>query len=603
MTKWQFDDVKKSQVDQDPTQRDQFNNDEVELAEALVREVIQNSTDAAAGTDPVKVVFAVRTLDAPATQALHKMFETLRPHLAECGVSLEPLAAASSRILTIEDFGTRGLTGKTDDLDNDNFRNFWRRHGRSGKGGTSGGRWGLGKLVYSSSSALSAFFGMTVREGDAGPLLMGQAVLRNHELGGRRQSAHGFWFSEEGDEGIQLPVSDGSIIQAFRQLTGVVRQMQPGLSIVIPYLKSNITNDALIGAALRNYYFPILAGRLVVEVDGTLIDRKTFHAVAAEYAHTHGQPIALPFVEAISDRIGHAPAIVAKAPPGPKGISEKAFSAEQIEEMKETFRTGKLIGVRVPLMLRRKSGESVSTHIDLFLQSLAEGQKPFALFVRGSITVPGEVRYFAGTQALGAMIADDPLVVEFLGDAENPAHTNWIASAEKLAHRWDSAQVVKRIRYALSELYGLIAEQVAREDENALIDLFSLVDASRSSTGPKKRTKKPVINIEPREKALSIKERKGGFEIVAGPGAAKWTFPKKVRIRVAYDTMIGNPFTAHSKYDFDLTKDEITIEATNATVEAQGPYALVASVTGPDFTVSGLGFDDNRDLVVDARTS
>lgn len=604
MTAWQFDDVKKSQVDQDPTQRDQFNNDEVGLAEALVREVIQNSTDAAASDEAVKVVFAARTLDASATQALCQTFETLRPHLSECGVSLAPLAASSARVLVIEDFGTRGLTGKTDDLDNDNFRNFWRRHGRSGKGGTSGGRWGLGKLVYSSSSSLSAFFGLTVRAGDAGPLLMGQAVLRNHELNGHRHPAHGFWFSNRGADDIQLPVTDTAVISQFRTLTGVMRQMQPGLSIVIPYPKGNITNEALTEAVIRNYYFPILAGRLVVEVDGVLIDSKTFHAVAAEFAKTHsGHPIALPFVEAVSKAMGQPPAITASASPGAKGITEKMFSAGQIEQMKSAYRDGHLLGVRVPLVLKRHGGESISTHIDLFLQSLPEGRKPFALFVRGSITVPGEVRYFAGTQALGAMIANHKDVVEFLGDAENPAHTNWIASAEKLTQRWDSAGVVKRIRYALSELYGLIAEQVAREDENALIDLFSLIDKSRSAAGPKKRSKKPDIKVEPREKAISIKGRKGGFEVVAGPGAAKWGFPKKVRIRIAYDTMTGNPFTAHSKYDFDLTKNEISIEAKDATVEAQGAYVLVASVTGPDFSVSGVGFDDNRDLVVDARTA
>jgi hypothetical protein len=602
VTKWQFDEVKKSQVDQDPTQRDQFNNDEVGLAEALVREVIQNSTDAASGPDEVKVTFAVKTLDAAATQTLRKIFESLRPHLAECGVNLAPLALANAKILLIEDFGTRGLTGRTDDLDNDNFRNFWRRHGRSGKGGTSGGRWGLGKLVYSSSSALSAFFGLTVRAGDSNPLLMGQAVLRNHELSGHRHPAHGFWFTERGSEDIQLPVSDFSAIAEFRAMTGLVRALQPGLSIIIPYLKPNITNAAVVDAVIRNYYFPILAGKLVVEVDGTLINRATFHQVAAENAKNN-PAIALPFVEAVSKLIGHDPAITANAAPNARGITEKLFSAEQIEEMKTAFRDGGLIYVRMPLSLKRCGGATVQTHIDLFLQSLPEGQKPFALFVRGSITVPGEVRYFTGTQALGAMIANHKDVVEFLGDAENPAHTNWIASAEKLTQRWESAGVVKRIRYALSELYALIAEQVAREDENALIDLFSLVDASRSSKGPKKRTKKPVIEAQPRDKAISIKGRKGGFEVVAGPAAVNWTFPKKIRIRVAYDTMIGNPFSAHSKYDFDLTKSGITIEGINASVAAQNSYILVASVTGPDFVVSGIGFDDNRDLVVDARTS
>lgn len=601
MTKWQFEEIPATLVEQDPTQRDQFNNDEVGLAEALVREVIQNSTDAPVSEgSQVKVCFSVRKLAGQDAAALRTMFVTLRPSLAACDINAAQLDAPEATVLVIEDFATKGLTGKTDALDSDNFRNFWRRHGRSGKGGVSGGRWGLGKLVFSSSSYVRAFFGLTVRAGETVPLLMGQAVLRNHEIAGRRHPAHGFWFENRGKEDIQLPVSDAAQIEAFRQLTGTTRKLQSGLSIVIPYLNSAITEAAIIDAVLRNYYFPILAGSLVVEVGTTVIDRKSFHQIAADYTKA-GFPLS--FVEAVGTSLKSEPDITASIPLA-KGISDKMFSAEQVESMKVAYREGKLLHLRLPVMLKRISGEEVSSSVDLFLQALPEGAKPFALYVRGSITVPGETRYFSGVQAFGAMVAQHKGITEFLGDAENPAHTNWTASAEKLAERWKSPGLtVKHIRYALRELYTLIADQVAREDRNALIDLFSLVDPARSSTGPKKRTRKPVIKVEPREKAISIKPRKGGFEVVAGPGAAKWSFPKKIRIKVVYDTMVGNPFNAHSKYDFDLTKGEIDLELKDATVETHNSHVLVASVTGPDFMVSGTGFDMNRDIVVDARTS
>ena len=142
---------------------------------------------------------------------------------------------------------------------------------------------------------------------------------------------------------------------------------------------------------------------------------------------------------------------------------------------------------------------------------------------------------------------------------------------------------------------------MAREDRNALIDLFSLVDPARSSDGARKRSRKPVVTAEPREKAISIKPRNGGFEVAAGPAASKWSFPRRISIRVAYDTMVGNPFSAHSKYDFDLTKNEIGIDLKDATVDAKNSYQLIATVTGPDFAITGTGFDTNRDLVVDAR--
>src|SRR5690606_12254777 len=105
----------------------------VGLAEALVREVIQNSTDASDKSGPVKVCFTVRDLDASGTAALHKYFESLRPHLEQCAVSDAAIDASKTRVLVVEDFATRGLTGDPAGTDFQNFHNFWRVHGDSHK--------------------------------------------------------------------------------------------------------------------------------------------------------------------------------------------------------------------------------------------------------------------------------------------------------------------------------------------------------------------------------------------------------------------------------------------------------------------------------------
>lgn len=605
MADWQFEEMPARFVQQNPTQRDQFNNDEVGLAEALVREAIQNSTDARSGTDPVKVRFAVHSLQAPEAKALASQLATLRPHLKECGVSEHPLDAGTARILVVEDFGTKGLTGDPGLTDGQNFHNFWRVHGGSNKGGTAGGRWGLGKLVYSSSSEIRAFFGLTVRHGDIVPLLMGQAVLRNHVINGKRYPPHGFWFGARGAEDIQLPVSDPQLITELRSLMKIIRVSQPGLSVVIPYLRMGIDEEAIIDAVLRNYYFPILAGQLVVEVGSLTISKSTFHAVfSSRPASKSGQLLALDFVEAVSLSLNVEPALATTSPITQSGISEKSFTPEKIKEMKALFQSGKLVQIRVPVKFTRKSGEHVDSSVTLFLQKLPEGKKPFSLFARGAITIPGESRYFGGVQAYGAMVARDKGVTEFLGDAENPAHTNWIATAEKLTDNWKSpGNAVRHIRYALKEVFLLIGEKVEHEDQNALLDLFSLIDPSRKSKGKKKRSPKPNINIPHKEKAISIKGRKGGFEIVAGPGALKWQYPKKIRVRVAYDTMVGNPFSSHSAYDFDLTKGDVEFNVTNAVIKPQGAGVLLATVSSPEFTISAAGFDLNRDIVVDARAA
>jgi hypothetical protein len=599
MPEWIFERVSPAQVELEPTQRDQFNNDEVGLADALVRESIQNSTDARAGQERVKVRFSLVDLDATETLQLREMLESLRPHLVACGLSPAPIDTSAARLLVVEDFNTTGLTGAIDSLDKGHFRNFWRRHGGSEKTGKSLGRWGLGKLVYSSSSRVHAFFGLTCRAGDKAPLLFGQAVLLNHDVGKVRHPAHGFWFADRGPDGIQLPVSDHDITAAFTRLASLDRGHFPGLSIVIPYPLESLTEAALLSGVVQNYYFPILAGRLEVEIGETVLNKDTFLAAATPVAGD----TPLDFVANVSKRLFQVPPITLPKPIGDAGVTEEHLAPELLKQLRDAFAAGELIQVRAPLNLKRANGTGETSHVELFLQEPPDTNQSYALFVRGSLTVTGERRYFSGVPAYGAMIASHEPIAEFLGDAENPAHTSWNGNAEKVVAKWRSPHSVLRpIRAALRTLYQLVGGEVPHVHENLLLDFFSLVDSIPSKGSKTKKPPVPKPVITPREPSLSINRRTDGFSITAGPAAASWTFPKVLRIRAAYDLAQGNPFKRHSKYDFDIGKN-IAIESKSADVIAVSAHVLRVTLHSPDFVVSASGFDVNRDLVVEARTS
>lgn len=193
---WFFRDISDDPSEKELTQQDQFNNDEVVLAEALVRETIQNSTDARlADNVPVRVHF---TLAAPASDASRAFFASLLdglvPHLSACEIALP---TGPQRFLIIEDFETTGLKGQIDVKDNGQFCGFWRRFGRSNKKGSSGGRWGLGKLVFSSSSSIKCVIGLTRRSDSPDVCLMGQAILKNHAIHGVETDSVGFWCRQD----------------------------------------------------------------------------------------------------------------------------------------------------------------------------------------------------------------------------------------------------------------------------------------------------------------------------------------------------------------------------------------------------------------------
>ncbi len=268
MGHWEFDSVHPSSVRMEVTQADQFNNDEVSLPEALVRESIQNSSDApASGNVTVKVRFSIRELSLSETKWLSEQLKPLLPHYEACGIDSSAIEAERVRVLVIEDFNTRGLTGSLVDVDGGNFDRFWRAVGDSGKKGKSLGRWGLGKLVYSSASALRLFYGLSITAENDYPALLGQVVLKNHRIGNTFHPAHGFFFNGRSEPlQLQQPIGGAEAAQ-FSKLGGSMRAGQTGLSLIIPYLLDGIDEQSIISGVITNYYFPILAGRLTIEVD------------------------------------------------------------------------------------------------------------------------------------------------------------------------------------------------------------------------------------------------------------------------------------------------------------------------------------------------
>lgn len=121
MGHWEFNTANPSDVRVEVTQRDQFNNDEVGLGEALVREVIQNSSDAGLPSGPVKVRFALREAKGAEAKYLAELLRPLQPNMLATKTDFTCIDEPVCRVLVVEDFNTRELTGKFDAIDGDNF--------------------------------------------------------------------------------------------------------------------------------------------------------------------------------------------------------------------------------------------------------------------------------------------------------------------------------------------------------------------------------------------------------------------------------------------------------------------------------------------------
>lgn len=602
---WYFRDISNDPSEKELTQQDQFNNDEVALAEALVRETIQNSTDARLSeTIPVRLRFAIGTATTGAGKKFFTdLLEGLAPHLKSCDFPL-PTPSAAPRYLTIEDFGTTGLKGGINSKDNGQFCGFWRRFGRSNKKGSSGGRWGLGKLVFSSSSSIKTVVGLTRRSDKPEVCLMGQAILRNHEVDGVEADSVGFWCRKTGSK-RGLPSTDEDLCAVVARAANFTRNDETGLSLLVPYVLPDIEPKHLISATLKNYYFPILTGRLIVAIDETIIDAETFDSVSANLGGESISPSALIFVRQLQSLRGTPPHLTLPQSWQTDPITGDLLGEKLATDLRQRYKSGEMIYIRAPLavLLKSENGRSRNTHVDLFLKPSQAGERAQTLVVRGSITVPteGKKAYLADCHA--ALVADDPLISQLLGDAENPAHTQWNERAEKLRANWTGPHIVlRRVRSVLHEIYALVADRIERDDPTALLDFFSIPKPPSVRGAPRGAAEARVHNFPPsKPKPFRIEKRSGGFSILPSLELTPETFPLKIHLRCAYDVLSGNPFRRFSDDDFTFYKAKLNINKVNADVWPTDPNELDVEARSADFRVDVVGFDPNRDLIVEAQ--
>lgn len=170
-------------------------------AEALAREIIQNSLDARTNVKP-PVFVSFHIGDIEKRNAGNYLSGDLEQHLKACDLLPADYKELNRvRFITIEDFGTTGLDGATgkdggSPEKGNNFYDFWWREGMSGKSGHQAGRWGLGKTTFHIASKLRLFFGLTVRQDDSRELLLGKALLKTHRFSNAVYHYHGYFTAE-----------------------------------------------------------------------------------------------------------------------------------------------------------------------------------------------------------------------------------------------------------------------------------------------------------------------------------------------------------------------------------------------------------------------
>ncbi|HVZ65381.1 MAG TPA: hypothetical protein VG936_12480 [Lacunisphaera sp.] len=618
---WQFNDRRRKDPIRDPIQGEFFANEAIKNPEeALVREGIQNSLDAAARSgriDPVKIRIHLASGESAASaSAVGEFMLDAWDHLHAKGNGIKhpPAKNAACPFLAFEDFGTCGLNGDVSASEEETgnlFFYFFRAEGRSEKLGEKRGRWGVGKHVFPSASQINSFFGFTVRSEDKKQYLMGRSVLKCHSIGSDGYMPDGF-FGIPDQDGFMTPTNDDKVIDRFRRTFQIARTSEPGLSIVMPWVNPEFTERQLVSAVLRGYFYPILEGALEVTVETaegrTIINESTITELSLSHLDKGDEdlrPMLRLGAWAAFAKSGEFTILNPAEPMRPVWIPE-LVPADKLDALRTRFDAGERIAIRAPLTVRfKEKGKNPQTsHLDFFL--IRDGyESGKTIFLREGIIISGvKAPLVRGVRSL--VVASDGAIATLLGDAENPSHTEWLTAsahfAEKYYHGRSYLDFVIRCVY---EFVKILTASDKKGDPLLLLSLFAIPSKSEEGAARPGAKKKPdgnetpnKIDIpQPKPKPFKVERVKGGFCVSRSDGELQ--VPATLIIQAAYDVRRGSPLGKYRPADFTLVRPPINVESHAGVKIREGqPNQLLVDVVDPNFRLALNGFDTRRDLFV-----
>lgn len=621
---WEFRKMGRDEVNQDPTADYFFNVEALEnLSDALIRESIQNSLDAKPNnaSGPVLVRITIPKSDVSISSAdAQAYFGGLWPHLKSIpDLERRPSEDEPVSWILVEDFGTRGLEGDVTESDDppENVRNdfyyFWRNVGRGKKTGDDRGRWGLGKTMFPASSRINTFLGYTVRESDAQPLLMGQSVLRIHKIKGTKHYPFGYFGTPDPEDRFITPITSREKIDHFRATFSLTRSTEPGLSIVIPFPHEGFGKSELTHSVIHHYFFPIINRELVVEVgEGASYNRITADNIDEIINDIEGTANTIgPFLELAriylatkNDQLMHTKLTPAGRAPL---WNEEKLTPEKLDGALKLLDEHKPVCFRVPVCVYPVGKNAVESHFDVLLLRSPELEKAEDIYIRQGITISGEHSLREpGVRAL--LVASDSAVASFLGDAENPAHTEWQEKSKKFKGKYNAGNsTLKFIKSAPQGLMNILNRRSEKIDDTILRHIFPTSGADGSpNREPAERIGNPTRSAPPvtpkvrRPSSYSLNKTDGGFSITLTEHG-RLIVPFMLRIRCAYDLARGNPFKKWAEEDFVLGEPPLELAVNGGKVLGAGNNTCEIEVNAAEFRLSISGFDHNRDIIVDVR--
>jgi hypothetical protein len=365
-------------------------------------------------------------------------------------------------------------------------------------------------------------------------------------------------------------------------------------------------------AVVAGYFYPILRKKLVVDVvdeagQVIVIDAETIGAVVETLNGDVGVDTT-PLLKLAKASLKTESRVLLTQPGGSAPKWSPACVPETVvPDMHARMEAGELLAVRVPMQVRLKGREPADCFFDVFLQRDAAAGEGQIVFIReGIIIADVRPRRTSGIRAL--VVVDEGPLASFLGDSENPSHTEWQKELVRDKYSFHAA-TIDYVAQSVPSILSILSQRQKTPETSLLIDLFSLPSDNDTDIKTKQRKAKKKDGGESDDddviipkvlKRFFISKRDGGFVVRRGDAGAKR--PPMLAIKVAYGVRRGSPFAKYNPADFRLGLGGVTCNVVgSAIVEFDENWVLV-QIDEDDFEIAVTGFDtSHRDLHVDVK--
>jgi hypothetical protein len=387
---------------------------------------------------------------------------------------------------------------------------------------------------------------------------------------------------------------------------------------VVPYSREEITAEAILQAVAREYFYPILAGKLVVTIEGpelaggccTLGANSLLGWMESDEGDVQGDLRCVVDLAIWAHRLRPAEVQSLTSPPArqPPTWSDAIIPQGESSKLADRFAAGKPLALQVPLAVPTADGQWRDSFFRVIIEQDLKGRGYPPVFIREGIIVPKALeRRVRGHHLLTLVIIDDKPIATLLADAETPAHTQWSHQTQNFRDRYQHGKAfldfVRSAPRRIAEILSgarkqrdalSLAEFFPRAPEEAGLDTSQDREQEEEGTG---RTQAPHPRQPAKPQAIEIEQSRGGFRIKRGDRSIP--LPARLEITVAYDRSHGNPLRKYHRADFRL--ESMAKRLPGVREMRCRDNRIVVDPLEDDFRIEVTGFDENRDVYVRAQ--